>query len=140
MLLTLYGVPQGSVLGPVLFNIYVSSFSTVMKNLGILSSSYADDTSACIKISLKFQYHNNSCRIPHLLEVVNKWMSSQFLKLNINKAEIVFPHPTHLKSDAKIKGIFYQHHCIWFSDAVKLLGIHVDENLNFDKHVSTIVS
>ena len=106
VLLTLYGVPQGSVLGTVLFNIYVSSFSTVMKNLRTLSSSYADDTNACIKISLKFQYHNNSCRIPHLLEEVNKWMSSQSLKLNTNKTEIIFLHTTHLKSVAKIKRIF----------------------------------
>ena len=106
MLLTLYGVPQGSVLGPVLLNIYMSSLSTVMKNLGTLSSSYADDWNARIKISLQFQYHNISCRIPHLLEEVNKWMSSQFLKLNTDKTEIIFLHPTYLKFVAKIKGIF----------------------------------
>ena len=103
VLLTLYGVPQGSVLGPVLFNIYVSSLSAVMKNLGTLSSSYADDTNTRIKLSLQFQYHNISCRIPQLLKEVNEWMNNQFLKLNTDKTEIIFLHPAHLKSVAKIQ-------------------------------------
>ena len=140
MLLTLYGVPQGcpgtrtiQYLCELLLNCHEKPRNTVF----VLCRWHKRLHKNIFKISISF---NNSCVIPHLLEVVNKWMSSQFLKLNINKTEIVFPHPSHLKSVAKIKGIFYQHHCIWFSDAVKLLGIHVDENLNFDKHVSTIVS
>ena len=140
VLLTLYGVPQGSVLGPVLFNIYVSSLSSVFKNLGTLSSSYADDTNTRIKLSLQFQYHNISCRIPQLLKDVNKWMGSHFLKLNTDKTKIIFLHPTNLKSVVKIKGFFYENQCIRFSDVVKLLGVYIDENLTFDEHVSTIVS
>ena len=140
LLLTLYGVPQGSVLGPVLFNIYVSSLSSVMKDLGIFSSSYADDTNARIKLSLQFQYYNISCRIPDLLEEVNKWMNSHFLKLNPDKTEIVFLSPQKFNAIPKINGIFLENKCIRFSDSVKLLGVHIDCNLNFDHHVSTIVS
>ena len=127
-------------LGPVLFNIYVSSLSAVMKNLGTLSSSYADDTNTRIKLSLQFQYHNISCRIPQLLKEVNEWMNNQFLKLNTDKTEIIFLHPAHLKSVAKINGIFFQDQCIRFTDVVKLLGVYIDNNLTFDHHVSTIVS
>ena len=140
VLLTLYGVPQGSVLGPVLFNIYVSSLSNVMKDAGMLSSSYADDTNTRIKLSLQFQYHNISCRIPQLLEEVNQWMNMHFLKLNPDKTEIIFLYPAHLKSVKKINGIFYKDQCIRFADIVKLLGVHFDNNLSFDHHVSTIVS
>ena len=81
IIITLYGVPQGSVLGPVLFNIYVSSLSCIMKEMGVLSSSYADDTNTRIKLSLEFQYHNISCRIPELMKEVCNWMHINFFKI-----------------------------------------------------------
>ena len=90
VIFTLYGVPQGSVLGPVLFNIYVASLSDVMKGMGVFSSSYADDTNVRMKLSLKFQYYNISHRIPEIIKEVQQWMNSYFLRLNPKKLRLSF--------------------------------------------------
>ena len=58
LLLTLYGVPQGSVLGPVLFNIYVSHLPSIIERQNFSSSLYADDTNARLKFALQFQLHS----------------------------------------------------------------------------------
>ena len=140
LLVTLYGVPQGSVLGPVLFNIYVSSLSSVVGEMGVVSSSYADDTNDCIKLSLEFQYANISVKIPALLKKLEDWMNNHFLKLNPSKTEILFLCPPNLKSVPKLGGVFLGKQCIRFSNTVKLLGVHIDQFLTFDRHVAEILS
>ena len=140
LLVTLYGVPQGSVLGPVLFNIYVSSLSSVFKELGIVSSSYADDTNARIRFSLAFQYANIAVMIPRMMKKLSTWMNDYFLKLNPGKTEIIFLCPSHLEPVTKLNGVTIDDQCIRFSERVELLGLHIDKALNFDYHVSQLVS
>ena len=140
LLVTLYGVPQGSVLGPVLFNIYVASLSDVMKNTGIFSSSYADDTNMRIQLSLQFQYFNITQRIPELMGEVQKWMQDHFLKLNPQKTEVILLYPPQDKNTCKLNGVFIDDNCLRFSEYVKLLGVELDGNLSFDHHVNDIVT
>ena len=140
LLITLYGVPQGSVLGPVLFNIYVSSLSEVMKSSGVFSSSYADDTNARLQLSLQFQYFNISQRIPKLIGEIQSWMNNHFLKLNPQKTEIILLYPPQDKNTNKLNGIFVDDNCLRFSKNVKLLGVQLDSNLSFDHHVNDIVA
>ena len=140
LLATLYGVPQGSVLGPVLFNIYVSSLSSVFKELGITSSSYADDTNARIQFTLGFQYANIAVTIPLMMKRLSQWMNEYFLKLNPSKTEIIFLCPPHLESVPKLNGVVIDGQCIRFSEKVELLGVQIDKSLNFDYHVAQLLS
>ena len=135
LLVTLYGVPQGSVLGPVHFNIYVASLSDVMKNAGVFSSSYADDTNMRIQLSLQFQYFNISQFIPKLIGEVQSWMYEHFLKLNPQKTEIILLYPPQEKNISKLNGVFVDNDCQRFSE-----NLDLDSNLSFDRHVNYIVT
>lgn len=140
-LTVLFGVPQGSVLGPILFNIYISSLSLVIRNAGFSTSGYADDNNAYKSFALTFQLNVITKQLPALLDQINEWMNLFFLKMNPDKTEIIMLMPPQLKDVHTINGcIFSDGNCIRFANFVKNLGFILDKNLNMDVQVNSIVS
>ena len=138
---TTFGFPQGSVLGPFLFSIYVRSQSMVFQRCNFKSSSFADDCNGRKTFSLTFQFHNLSNQIVNCLQEISRWMNEHFLKINTDKTEIVLFCPKENNSDVIIKGVILENkECIRFSDEVKNLGVWLDMNLNFNKQINYIAS
>jgi len=131
IILVLSGVPQGSHLGPLLFNIFISDLSFVLKNIDHLF--FADD----LKI---FHIIKDSSDVEFLqskLLALETWCSANKLELNIDKCNIItfsrkqtINHFTYRINNKTLHRV----------DFIIDLGVCLDVNLNFAKHYDLIIA
>lgn len=128
------GVPQGSVLGPVLYNVYTSDFPRLP---ACGTAIYADDTGifSSHEFSLNIETNlQNAIRI--LVDYFNKWK----IKLNAGKVQSIFfsrkRKSCYLPSNPlNVCGVRVD-----WKPSVKYLGIHLDEKLTFKEHISNTIN
>ena len=140
-LAVLCGVPAGSVLGPILFNIYCRHIDGVFKQCGFTSASYADDNSACKTFAVFNQYNTLHRDVPDCLHRLKQYMIENHLKLNDTKTQIiVFGNPA-FKKQINLHGTFLTSgECIRFDDSIKYLGVLFDSILTFEDQIQKVAS
>ena len=134
-----YGVPQGSVLGPVLFNIYIRNFIQLLRKAGFVVHGYADDHQALTGFRIEFQFHTLAYSLPRCLNLITDWMTSHFLKLNAGKSNLLIFSPKNLKDKIFFDRVYLGNNIfIPVSLDAMNLGVKVDSELSFSKHIGMI--
>ena len=129
-----HGVPQGSVLGPILFLIYINDLGRAI----IYSKLYnfADDT------AILYSDHNPKRlkkRINIDLKLLLQWLKANRIQLNVAKTEVVLFKNKSKRVNYNIK-IKLDGKLIRFSKCTKYLGLLIDENLSFYNHKENIIN
>ena len=134
-----FGVPQGSVLGPVLFNIYVRSLYNTVQSLKFSVHGFADDHQIYKPFSPKQQHSVLVHDLPRCFQEITEWMSKYYLQLNPGKTEVIIFGPPSVLHKIKIHGSFIKPSiCIRFVSSVKNLGIYLDSGLTFCNQVKNL--
>ena len=137
-----FGVPQGSVLGPLLFNIYIRSIYKYVELSGFNIKGFADDHQIYVSFCPEFQLLYLGDKIKGVMEKIDNWMNCFFLKLNQSKTQIIVFGPKHIRSKILINGVFIENDatCLRFRSVVKNLGVFLDSDMSYGDQVNSVVS
>ena len=127
------GVPQGSILGPLLFLCYINDMKCALKYKLVL---YADDS--CIFVSAKDPQFISDTLSSELFEC-NEWLSDNRLSLHVGKTECILFGTKHKLNKINDFSIMYKGRQIATSTKVKYLGLELDNCLTGESVVSSIL-
>ena len=98
-----FGVAQGSILGPLLFNAYTRTFPGKVKvTVKYTVEGYADDHQLYKQFNLMFQIEVLGEGIENCFEIIDGWMKQFFLKLNASKTKIMIIAPISIRQDITV--------------------------------------
>ena len=131
-----YGVPLGSILGPLLFNLFMNDIFYFIDKSKL--ANYADDTSTYLSEEGVFPFLH---ALKAETEVVLDWFRINEMKSNSDKCHLIVAENDH-------RPFYISNSCIYLDgkrellqseELVKLLGVWIDNKLTFKEHIKTLL-
>ena len=131
-----HGVPQGSIMGPLLFLIYINDIDKAVPSADDILL-FADDT--CVHIS-GINAQEVEIKANRALDEINNWFNSNHLTVNPKKTKFINYFSKSEKLNLSFNNTLIKQIGNKFPDKTfRYLGFHLDENLTFDDHVKQVV-
>lgn len=130
----LLGVPQGSVLGPLLFILYFNDLQQYLNDESVYITTYADDTNILI---FDKDYDSIKIKATNVMHKISDWSKQNLLMLNNDKTNcILFKHSrnkTEYPKEIDINNVN-----INFTESTKFLGVTIDVHMDWRYHVQAL--
>ena len=132
------GVPQGSVAGPALFNMYIAPLTDVIRAHGVRHHIYADDIQLYFFANPQYSDVQEAMqRLTACVAGVNAWLTSNKLKLNPDKTEfVVFCSKHHC--NLTFPSLIVDGNTIHPAKNAKILGVTLDKTMTMTDHVNNV--
>ena len=128
------GVPQGSVLGPVLFTLYTSPLESLIERHNIFKMFYADDTQLYITFK-QSRLENVSSQIANCVQAIKEWSHQNCLKLNCSKTEFLHVS-SRFRNTTPVIHLDLAGKQIKATKTCRNLGVIFDNKLTFDNFIT----
>jgi hypothetical protein len=133
--LIMNGVPQGSILGPLMFILYINDLPCHIKDCD--TEMYADDTSVtCIAKSIS----ELQVKLSDTVNVISNWCKENRLIINVSKSYymVLCSRQKRIHLESSVLNISLYGKEIMYKDCIKVLGLYIDHHLTWKNHIEQL--